>query len=156
MKIRDILFIILPMVPSLGILGGLLHGEQAHLGVVKEQLAISFGISLLGFVLTSFLVPLIARYTLKKGISGRDMGKKGIPSLAEKLVPEALGLVPGTVYIICAIILQLCFALTDRERMIYNSALFSVCFMVFLGFCDDTLDLAWRCGSFYLLLCNES
>jgi len=28
--------------------------------------------------------------------------------------------------------------------MIINSALFSICFMVFLGFCDDTLDLKWR------------
>lgn len=61
-----------------------------------------------------------------------------------KDVPEALGLVPGTVFIVCAILSQLCFAKTDRERMIYNSALFSVCFMVFLGFCDDVLDLAWR------------
>jgi UDP-N-acetylglucosamine--dolichyl-phosphate N-acetylglucosaminephosphotransferase len=28
--------------------------------------------------------------------------------------------------------------------MVFNSALFSICFMVFLGFTDDTLDLKWR------------
>jgi UDP-N-acetylglucosamine--dolichyl-phosphate N-acetylglucosaminephosphotransferase len=28
--------------------------------------------------------------------------------------------------------------------MVFNSALFSICFMVFLGFTDDTLELKWR------------
>jgi UDP-N-acetylglucosamine--dolichyl-phosphate N-acetylglucosaminephosphotransferase len=28
--------------------------------------------------------------------------------------------------------------------IIFNSALFSICFMIFLGFIDDTLDLKWR------------
>ena len=28
--------------------------------------------------------------------------------------------------------------------MVFNSALFSVCFMIFLGFTDDTLELKWR------------
>lgn len=27
---------------------------------------------------------------------------------------------------------------------IFNSALFSICFMIFLGFTDDTLELKWR------------
>lgn len=30
------------------------------------------------------------------------------------------------------------------QLTIFNSALFSICFMIFLGFTDDTLDLKWR------------
>lgn len=31
-----------------------------------------------------------------------------------------------------------------EQLTIFNSALFSICFMVFLGYTDDTLDLKWR------------
>ena len=31
-----------------------------------------------------------------------------------------------------------------KQQMVYNSALFSICFMIFLGFTDDTLELIWR------------
>lgn len=73
--------------------------------------------------------------------------------------PEALGIVSGTVFLICAIATQLLFA-KNLEQVchqnivffiflcfqltIFNSALFSICFMIFLGFTDDTLDLKWR------------
>jgi UDP-N-acetylglucosamine--dolichyl-phosphate N-acetylglucosaminephosphotransferase len=30
------------------------------------------------------------------------------------------------------------------QLTIFNSALFSICFMIFLGFTDDTLELKWR------------
>ena len=33
---------------------------------------------------------------------------------------------------------------SSTQLMIFNAALFSICFMVFLGFTDDTLDLKWR------------
>ena len=144
MNVQDLLFVALPLLPCLFLIWALLVEDRMHLGTIKQQLTTSCCISVLGYALTSTLIPLIATYTLKRGICGKDLGKKWIPELADRPVPEALGLVAGTVFIICAIFSQLCFASTERERMIYNSALFSVCFMVFLGFCDDTLDLAWR------------
>ena len=152
MNIQDLLFVALPLLPSLIVIWGLLHEDRVHLDAIKPQLVTSCGISLLGYGLTSALIPLIATYTLKRGICGKDLGKKGVPELADRSVPEALGLVSGTVFIICAIFSQLCFASTEHERMIYNSALFSICFMVFLGFCDDTLDLAWRCSISCIIL----
>jgi UDP-N-acetylglucosamine--dolichyl-phosphate N-acetylglucosaminephosphotransferase len=89
------------------------------------------------------MIPVIAEYTMKRGIAGKDMGKKG--SARESVdVPEALGIVPGIVFIICAIFTQLMFAKDDHQLVVYNSGLFSVCFMIFLGFLDDTLDLKWR------------
>lgn len=47
------------------------------------QLAAYLGLALLGYVATDRLVPNIKAYTLRKGISGKDLGKRGTP-LAEK------------------------------------------------------------------------
>ena len=37
-------------------------------------------LSVLSFLLTSFLIPIFAKYTHKRGIFGRDLGKKGTPA----------------------------------------------------------------------------
>lgn len=99
--------------------------------------------SCFAFQLTNSMIPVMAQYTLKRGIAGKDLGKKGTATESTD-VPEALGIVPGIVYLICAIFTQLLFAKNDNQLVIYNSGLFSVCFMIFLGFLDDTLDLKWR------------
>lgn len=100
-------------------------------------------ISIAGYWLTTSLVPVIAQYTLKSGLSGKDLGKRG--TSREKIdVPEALGVVAGTVYLICTILSQFFFIDGADHLTISNSALFSVCFMIFLGFVDDTVDLKWR------------
>lgn len=85
-------------------------------------------------------------------------------ALCLSLRPEALGIVPGTVFLICAIVSQLLLArsteqvhthtthsyialFTDAtltQLVIWNSATLSICFMLFLGFTDDVLDLKWR------------
>jgi len=109
-------------------------------GVLYKSLVLS---AVVGYLLTDFLVPIISKFTLNKGLYGKDLGKKGTER-EQTLVPEALGLVPATCFLICAILSQLLFAQDTEDRLLYTSALFSVCFMIFLGFCDDTLDLAWR------------
>jgi UDP-N-acetylglucosamine--dolichyl-phosphate N-acetylglucosaminephosphotransferase len=108
--------------------------------IVTKSAALSL---VVGFALTNYLIPIIATFTLKKGLFGKDLGKKGT-SRQDVHVPEALGLVPATCFLICAILSQLLFADDVEGRVLYTSALFSVCFMIFLGFTDDTLDLAWR------------
>ena len=128
---------VVPLIPSL-ILFCMIKQDE-----VKEKIMVSTLIAICGFFTTASLVPVVATYTKNRNICGKDMGKKGTDRESMD-VPEALGLVPGTVFILCAILSQLYFAQSNEEKMIYNSALFSVCFMVFLGFCDDTLDLAWR------------
>ena len=47
-------------------------------------------------------------------------------------------------YLICTILSQLVFAKSEKQLIVYNTGLFSICFMIFLGFMDDTLDLKWR------------
>ena len=136
-QVSDYVLALLPLVPSAMVASTITSFNVHHM--LLASLAISVG----GCCLTNGLVPVIAEYTLKRGLTGKDMGKKG--TLREnKDIPEALGIVAGVVFLMTAILSQLLFALNVQQMVIYNSALFSICFMVFLGFTDDTLDLKWR------------
>jgi UDP-N-acetylglucosamine--dolichyl-phosphate N-acetylglucosaminephosphotransferase len=139
MSTKNRLLAVLPLVPSLYLL------SKIDGLFVANQVWTSCFVGLCGYVGCRMLIPVVAEYTLKKGLSGKDLGKKG--TINESVdVPEALGLVVGTVFLVCAIFSQLVFV-SNRDytkMMTYNSALFSVCFMIFLGFVDDTLDLKWR------------
>lgn len=134
---HDYVYALLPLIPSIIAVVFIRDSN------IQMKIYISLGISMLGFFLTDKLITIIAEYTLRKGLSGKDLGKKGSAS-ESKDVPEALGIVSGTVFLICTIISQLTFARNSQELVVYNSALFSICFMIFLGFTDDTLDLKWR------------
>jgi UDP-N-acetylglucosamine--dolichyl-phosphate N-acetylglucosaminephosphotransferase len=136
-RATDYLLALLPLVPS-----AILAATITNLPIIHMLIA-SLAISIGGCCLTNYLVPVIAEFTLKRGLTGKDMGKKG--TLREsKDIPEALGIVAGTVFLMTAILSQLLFAANVQQLVIYNSALFSICFMIFLGFTDDTLDLKWR------------
>jgi UDP-N-acetylglucosamine--dolichyl-phosphate N-acetylglucosaminephosphotransferase len=101
-------------------------------------------VGLVAFLGTVLLVPTIARFTERKGLFGRDLGKRHVPSLQNVPVPEALGIVSSLSFMVSVILCQVAFASTFEEKANYNSALTSVCFMVLLGFMDDVLDLPWR------------
>lgn len=137
MRFDDLFLALSPLAPSIICAATITDSSMLLL------LAKSVTVGIVGFLLCNSLIPVVAGYTLKKGLSGKDLGKKGT-SDENKDIPEALGLVTGTSYLVCAIISQLLFAKTFQQQMVYNSALFSVCFMIFLGFTDDTLDLKWR------------
>ena len=57
--------------------------------------------------------------------------------------PEAVGIVPGTVFIICLTLLQLVHASTPTHLVEYTAALSTITFIVFLGFADDVLNLRY-------------
>lgn len=83
-------------------------------------------------------------YTLRAGICGKDLGKRGT-SIADKLVPEALGIAPGTIFLVCLVMGLVGYATSHPTKLLdCNSALLSICFMLFLGFTDDVLDWPWR------------
>lgn len=133
----DCAYLALPLIPSIVYVVGIKDTESLVL--------ISFSVlaAVAGFVITCALIPQFGEYTKKRGLSGKDLGKKGTSSESID-VPEALGLVCGVVYLVCTIASQLVYAKDQNQMIVYNSALFSVCFMIFLGFLDDTLDLKWR------------
>ncbi len=100
------------------------------------------------FRLTYKMIPNFMVINRSKNIFGVDINKvediKDLSDPNRKEIPEALGLVPATVFILATIILQFVLPLDLKSRLDFTSCLFSVCFMVFLGFADDILDLRWR------------
>ncbi|XP_062189582.1 uncharacterized protein LOC133892693 [Phragmites australis] len=111
---------------------------------LRQSILICGAMSLGGFFVALQLIPVAARYLLRRRMFGYDINKRGLP-LGEIQVPEALGLVVGIVYLVIAIIFQqFNFAADSMWLVEYNAALASVCFMILLGFVDDVLDVPWR------------
>lgn len=170
-SIQNLILAILPLVPSIYIFCLLNDDTKDDEDKGEERTTLqltllkSVLISVVGFFFTIQLIPVVGEYTKKCGMSGKDLGKKGTPD-ENKDIPEALGLCSGTIFLMCTICSQLLFAssceqvrpmLTTslslpplisfpslHQLTIFNSALFSICFMIFLGFTDDTLELKWR------------
>jgi UDP-N-acetylglucosamine--dolichyl-phosphate N-acetylglucosaminephosphotransferase len=76
-----------------------------------------------------------------------------------KTSPEALGIVPGAVFLVCLILCLVGFnyrgpdddkstrstSSSNLYRVLeINTSLLAICFMLFLGFTDDVLDWPWR------------
>jgi len=129
---------------------------------VGTQLLLFLVLGILGHVGTDRLIPKIKYYMLKRGICGKDLGKKGTISENDD-IPESLGIVPGAIFLICLIFCLVGFATNHPSKLLdLNSALLSICFMLFLGFTDDVLEWPWRyklflptVGSLPLLCCYE-
>jgi len=103
---------------------------------ISFQLLFVTTISFIGFLFTMKLIPSVSTLCLKANLSGFDINKGG-----REPIPECLGIVPASVYLVCVTICQPLFAAQLPE---YNAALTSICFMILLGFADDVLDLRWR------------
>ncbi|KAF8395762.1 hypothetical protein HHK36_019713 [Tetracentron sinense] len=111
---------------------------------LKRSIFINAVLSFLGFAITLFLIPVASRYVLRRNMFGYDINKKGTPQGSIK-VPESLGIVVGTVFLVLAILFQYFNFTSDSNWLVeYNAALASICFMILLGFVDDVLDVPWR------------
>ena len=135
---------------------------------VVACLAVAGIVGLAGYRWTVYLVPRMAHRHEKAGLFGKDINKKGTAA-GNKRVPEALGLAPGAVCIVCLASIhalhtlravpRLCDALgiahhpskegaaaaaEDPWTDDFPAALASIAFMLMLGFVDDVLDLPWR------------
>ena len=94
------------------------------------------------------MIPNFMEMNLKKGLKGIDINKiedkKNLKDPDAKEVPESLGIVPSTVFLVASISSQLFLKLDINQQLEYNASLLSICFMIFLGFTDDVVDLRWR------------
>ncbi|EJK47933.1 hypothetical protein THAOC_33316 [Thalassiosira oceanica] len=130
--------------------------------LVGMQLLLFAALGAVGHAVTNRLIPNIRGYMVRRGVSGKDLGKKGT-ALEGADVPEALGIVPGTVFLVCLIFCLVGFATSYPKKLLdLNSALLSICLMLFLGFTDDVLEWPWRyklmmpsVASLPLLCCYE-
>lgn len=147
-----------------------LAGPTYFLFQIEDQktfrsVLISAAVSLVGFFATKWLIPIVARKTLARGICGKDLNKQGTPG-ADTPIPESTGLAPACIFLLCIICFELLHyydansivqfvssgfrgklrleALPDAWLVDYNAALATIAFMVFLGFADDVLDIRWR------------
>eukprot|EP00877_Chromochloris_zofingiensis_P014349 jgi/Chrzof1/9168/Cz03g38150.t1 len=132
---------------------------------IFRSVLISFTVSILGFYATKWFIPIVATKTQARGICGKDLNKKGTPA-GEVPIPESAGLAPAAIFLLCIILFELIHyydvnslihfvgsgfkgklqlePLPDSWLVDYNAALATICFMVFLGFADDVLDIPWR------------
>lgn len=137
MAVLELFLAALPLVPSLYCL------SYVNDAAAITRIGYSLAISILGYFTTVMLIPVFAEYTLRRGIAGKDLGKKGTIH-ESKDVPEGLGVVTGIVFLVCTIVSQFFLAENANQMVVFNSALFSICFMILLGFMDDVVDLKWR------------
>ncbi|MEW5316093.1 MAG: hypothetical protein WDW38_007479 [Sanguina aurantia] len=157
---------------QLGLLavGGLSPAVYAYSQIgdarIRALVATSAAVALVGFFVTLRLIPAFTGKTSSRGIAGKDLNKKGTPA-GDIPIPEAAGLAPGAVFLLCIICFQLLHyydigslldfvrsgfqgtirreeALPDSWLVDYNAALATIGFMLFLGFADDVLDIRWR------------
>jgi len=141
---------------------------------VKGLLCCSAFISLFGFLATRWLVPLVGAKTACRGICGKDLNKRGTPAGEQPIPEAgglAVGCV-FLLCIICFELLHqynmsslgnwlgrtggsidegggaeprlLGEQTSDAWLVDYNAAMATICFMLFLGFADDVLDIRWR------------
>eukprot|EP01098_Paradermamoeba_levis_P015016 TRINITY_DN7419_c0_g2_i2.p1 TRINITY_DN7419_c0_g2~~TRINITY_DN7419_c0_g2_i2.p1 ORF type:complete len:353 (+),score=69.61 TRINITY_DN7419_c0_g2_i2:107-1165(+) len=107
-------------------------------------------LSLAGYFVTLKLIPVVKNYCARKGLHGFDINKGG----TEK-IPEALGIVPATVFLICVILCYPVFTARlgqGAQLAEYNAASTSILLMLFLGFADDVLDVRWSVKIFLSFL----
>lgn len=65
----------------------------------RYSILVSAAVSALGFMATKAVIPLIKARTLRAGLHGKDINKKGSEA-GEKDIPESLGLAPGVVFLV--------------------------------------------------------
>jgi hypothetical protein len=65
----------------------------------RYSILVSAVVSALGFMATKAIIPMIKARTLRAGLSGKDINKKGSEA-GEKDIPESVGLAPGLVFLV--------------------------------------------------------
>jgi len=83
---NDTVLALLPLVPPLIFAIPLLFANPTtttESSSVCRSILAYFGVAVAGFIVTNSLIPNIKQYTLRKGISGKDLGKRGT-SIADK------------------------------------------------------------------------
>ena len=114
----------------------------------KNTILRSFIFSFAGFGITYQMIPIFMQMNYAKKIFGVDINKvqdiKDLSDPNRREVPESLGIVPATVFLVVSIVSQSILHLEAKRQLEFNASLLSICFMIFLGFADDILDLRWR------------
>lgn len=86
------------------------------------------------------MIPIFSLFLKQANIFGFDMNKKGTTAGSIQ-IPEALGIVPAFVFLIFNMIGILYTKNFHKDMVLMHTAgILSICFIVFLGFCDDNFN----------------
>ncbi|KDO33306.1 hypothetical protein SPRG_02115 [Saprolegnia parasitica CBS 223.65] len=96
-------------------------------------------VSATGYVAVAVLIEKV-KTKLPAKLTGKDLCKRGTPA-GDVPIPEALGIVSGSVFVLLATLLTF-FIETHQSSMRWGIA--SITAMIVLGFWDDLHDLKWR------------
>mmetsp|Transcript_8545 Transcript_8545/g.24352 ORF Transcript_8545/g.24352 Transcript_8545/m.24352 type:complete len:480 (-) Transcript_8545:65-1504(-) len=111
---------------------------------IAVQLGVCTAVSVAAFLITLRMIPLVAPKLAPK-LHGVDLGKRGLGGPNDgKALPESLGIVSGTVFMMSIGVLQFTFGASNDQLLEYNAALLSICFAVLLGLVDDVIDIKWK------------
>ncbi|GAB5033929.1 udp-n-acetylglucosamine--dolichyl-phosphate n-acetylglucosaminephosphotransferase [Nannochloropsis oceanica] len=135
-----LLLLVLPLKLLLDLPADAFGREPAN---ARKYILEQLGIAAAGFFGVVHMVNVMGDYCRRKQQTGMDLCKKGTP-LGEVSIPESQGLAPGIIYLVIIIACQMLYTQSPESLANYNSSLLSICFMLFLGFVDDVLDLPWR------------
>uniref|UniRef100_A0A7S2Y1J2 Uncharacterized protein n=1 Tax=Fibrocapsa japonica TaxID=94617 RepID=A0A7S2Y1J2_9STRA len=101
------------MLPSLY----LVYGEFEKRNDIFWEIFASIVFGVFGFVVTSVAIPKTKEYLVRRGLVGKDLCKKGMKG-GEKIIPEAMGIVPGVSFLVCIIFCQIFYAYSrDAVKM---------------------------------------
>ena len=82
-KLYYVILTILPLIPSILLLIQYITQDGNHNN--HRELLVYIVMACIGYISTYKLIPKISNYTLRKGICGKDLGKRGT-EIADKLV----------------------------------------------------------------------
>ncbi|KAH3669497.1 hypothetical protein OGAPHI_001618 [Ogataea philodendri] len=109
------------------------------------------GFALIGYQITTAVIPRVGNAFIKRGLGGRDLSKPGKP-----LIPETIGVIPAITYLFLMILFipflfifgstQTSGAQMFPKTMLspYLSCLLCLQSMILLGLMDDLFDIRWR------------
>ncbi|KAG7890515.1 uncharacterized protein OGAPODRAFT_99689 [Ogataea polymorpha] len=116
-----------------------------------QPIQAAIGFAILGYQMTTSLIPAVSTAFLKRGLGGRDLSKPGKP-----LIPETMGIIPAITYMFVMILfIPFMFIFGSDQNGLsgmfphkmlstYLGCLLSLMSMILLGLMDDLFDIRWR------------
>ncbi|KAG7695310.1 hypothetical protein KL930_003809 [Ogataea haglerorum] len=116
-----------------------------------QPIQAAIGFAVLGYQMTTSLIPAVTNAFLKRGLGGRDLSKPGNP-----LIPETMGVIPAITYMFVMILfIPFMFIFGSDQNGLsgmfphkmlstYLGCLLSLMSMILLGLLDDLFDIRWR------------
>ena len=133
---------------ALSFSGGVIIGLAKKLYAIsttrtKYSILLLLVLGILCYHTTSNLVPVAMRTCKRNHLHGIDVNKSGT-SPGELIIPESIGIVAGCVTLVSMVLYFSSSNFPPCSGSGYIAAMTSICFMLFLGFGDDVLDIPWR------------